>query len=346
MARVNLLTIHWGCSFGGTLQTFATVKTLQDLGHDVKVINLVHPKTKFFHRIKKRHSLPALLYDFNMNLRFFHFQRHHIGHFTRKMYNIHGPYIPPCDFTIVGSDQVWNEDITTPLELTYFLDFVKKGEKIAYASSFGKFHWEGSSSYTKTVKELLGKFKSISVREESAVQICKSVFGVDAIHILDPTLVWGNYDKLLKVQTGSHYIYSFLFKNDEETKTVCNTISRELELSIFKPTKVQSFTDASPRGWLNRMRNADFIITDSFHGLAFSIIFHKNFIVLCADKKKFARLLSLLKLVHLEDRFVSSLKDLLSRINLLKENINYSEVDKILLKERQKALSFLTESLH
>ena len=81
MARINLLTIHWGCSYGGTMQTYATVKTLQGLGHKVKVINLVHPKTKFKNNYRTKTSLNNLIREFQ----FYLFRRFSIGHFTKKI---------------------------------------------------------------------------------------------------------------------------------------------------------------------------------------------------------------------------------------------------------------------
>lgn len=328
------------------MQTYATVKILQRLGHDVKVINLVHPKTRFSNKRQKRPSLSALLYDSNMDLRFTLFRKIHIGHFTKRMFEIKEHLIPESDYTIVGSDQVWNGDITKPLDLAYFLNFVKKGEKVAFSSSFGKFKWESTDEYTQKVKHLLKDFKAIAVREESGVEICKNTFDIEAKHVLDPTLVLGDYDKLVKGGKPSHKIFAFLFKKNKESKAITEYISETLGLQVFKPNKIQSFTNASPIGWLKNMKNAEFIITDSFHGLAFSIIFHKKFVVLCADEKKFARLHSLLKLVNLEERFVRSFDDIVVRQNMLKQEINYNKVDTVLERERQKALAFLKEVLH
>ena len=93
------------------------------------------------------------------------------------------------------------------------------------------------------------------------------------------------------------------------------------------------------------MKNSSYIITDSFHGLAFSILFHKQFLVVCADKKKFTRLQSLLHLFNLEDRYILSIEDLKSRKDIITSQINYNTVDVILNKERAKSISFLRNNL-
>lgn len=342
MARINLLTIHWGNSYGGTMQTYATVKILQELGHEVKVINLKHPQTNPKNLYKKGFSPYRICKD----IKFFLFKIFYIGHFTNTAYSIEECNIPESDFTIVGSDQVWNRDITNPIHEAYFLDFAKGCTKIAFSSSFGKYVWDGDENYTEFVRKELIDFKAIAVREESGVKICKEVFGVDATHVLDPTLVFLNYQGLVKKWSKPiHSIFPFLLKVTKDTQSICELVSKELSLPLFRKNRISGFLGMGPIEWLNRMKNSDFIITDSFHGLAFSLIFKKQFIVLCADEKKFARLKSLLVLTHLEDRYVKTIDDLQNRLAILKMPIAYNQVDMILEEERNKAVSFLKNNL-
>lgn len=323
------------------MQTYATVKTLQRLGHHVCVINLVHPK----HNNSKRTLSPSVFLSRIRQLQFGLFRLFYIGHLTKRMYSINKKYIPECDYTIVGSDQVWNSDITSPISMPYFLDFAKKGTKLSYASSFGKSVWENDADYTEKVKELLSEFKAISVRESSGIAICHDVFKVEATQLLDPTLICGNYSELVKEGKIKKQVYPFLLVNNESTKKISNLVSQELRIPLYEENKYRFYFKRSPKAWLNRMRNSAFIITDSFHGLAFSLLFHKPFIVVCADAKKFTRLQSLLQLVKLENRFVKSFDDLATRKDLLSDNINYVLVDRILEDERNKALSFLERNL-
>ena len=341
MAKINLLTIHWGNSYGGTMQTYATIKLLKELGHDVTLINLIHPRLK--NKLFKKHNtrFSWIIEDIQFSM----FRLLHFGHMTKRMYSIKDSVIPDCDVTIVGSDQVWNSDITGPLQLSYFLDFVNRGDKLSFASSFGKFEWESDDETTKTVKNYLLKFKAISVREESGVSICKDVFDTDAVLVLDPTLVYGKYDDIIKDNKPRHTILTFLLKPNKNTKAICKMVSNEIKLPLYSPHRIIRSILLGPNSWLKRMKNSDFIITDSFHGLAFSLIFHKNFIVLCADDKKFARLHSLLSLVHLEDRYVQSIDDLSKRLSLVHNDINYEEVDKILSEKRRESIEFLNSNI-
>lgn len=342
MAKINLLTIHWGASYGGTMQTYATVKLLESYGHDVKVINLVHPKVRFKSRYSKRSSIWNIVKD----VQFSFFQRTKIGHFTKKMYSIKKELIPSADYTIVGSDQVWNSDITKPFQLSYYLDFATDTSKISFCSSFGKTIWEESEDYSEIVKNELSTFKAISVREKTGVDICRSVFGIDAVQLLDPTLLWGEFEVLVKDKKNIDEIFPFLLSKDEQQKKICEIIAQELNVPLFKMTRFQSLYCRSPQEWLRRMKNSKYIITDSFHGLAFSIVFNKQFVVLpTRNPKQFTRLQSLLELLHLEDRYISSVDDLSTRIDLLHKRIDYAKVDKVLNSEREKARIFIQSNI-
>lgn len=341
MAKVNLLTIHWGNSYGGAMQTYATVKILQDLGHDVRVINLVHPNTKLKYKYTSKSSLMNVLKDVQFTL----FKKRHIGHFSKKMYCLDDRKIPLSDYTIVGSDQVWNSDITGPLKLSYFLDFANQSVRLSLSSSFGKDIWEEKGDYTDIVKKELSKFKAVSVRENSGVRICQDVFGISAVQLPDPTLVCRNYEELIKDNRPINEIYPFLLKRTTATDSICDFVSQELQIPVYQQNRFRIFFCRSPKEWLRRMKNSKIIITDSFHGLAFSLIFHKQFFVLCADERKFTRLQSLLELVHLEERYVKSLEDLMSRKELIMKSVDYSVVNQILEIERSRYVGFVTSAM-
>lgn len=339
MAKINLLTIHWGCSYGGTMQTYATIKTLRQLGHKVVLINLIHPKTNNLFRNIRSISLFIRIVQFSL-FRYFYF-----GKTTNKMFSIEEKYLPKADYTIVGSDQVWNSDITTSLKASYFLDFVSEGQKLSYASSFGKSDWIEDENYTNYIKKQLDEFKAVSVREESGLQICKNVFGIPAIQVIDPTLMHRNYDELIKSNKPIHEIFPFLLAKTNNSKYICELVSHKLGIPLYSRNRIRNYFGRSPKEWLRRMKNSSYIITDSFHGLAFSIIFHKQFLVVCADVRKFTRLQSLLSLLHLEERFIKSPEDLANRIDIIQKVVDYNIIDSILDSERKKSLSFLNNNL-
>lgn len=323
------------------MQTYATTKLLQSLGHRVSIINLNHPKTRFANLYHKGFSKNRVLKDIKFAL----FKRYKIGHFTKKMFSVKEDLIPKSDYTIVGSDQVWNRDITNPIDKAYYLGFVKGGKRIAFASSFGKFEWSGNEEEREYIKECFGQFEAISVREQSGVEICSTAFDVRATQVLDPTLCYPHYDKLIGRKKPYHEVFPFLLKNTSETNAICDMVSKRMVLPVYHASRVQNFLGMGPKEWLSRMKHSDYIITDSFHGLAFSLIFNKQFIVLCADDKKFARLRSLLKLVKLDDRYVESKEDLIARIDMINTPIDYSRVNSLLEREREYSISFLTNNI-
>ncbi len=311
------------------------------MGHDVTLINLVHPKLKN-HKIKL--SLKGFLNEV-CTLQFACFRFLHFGKQTKKMYSISPRYIPKADYTIVGSDQVWNSDITTIIKLSYFLDFAKNTKRLSYSSSFGKYNWEEDKEYTEDVRHELAGFNAISVREDSGVGICKDIFGVSATQLLDPTLMHTEYNELVKATNPINEIFPFVFNPGEETRKICSFVSEQLSIPIHTPNRFTYYFGRSPKSWLRRMKNSAFIITNSFHGVVFSIVFHKPFIVLCADKGKFARISSLLNLLNLEDRFVESYEDLTVRSYIIKQSIDYNSVDIILGKERNRSKDYLVNNI-
>lgn len=323
------------------MQTYATLKTLRSMGYDVTLINLVHPKLKN-HKI--RLSLKGFLNEVR-TLQFACFRFLYFGKHTKKMYSINPKFIPKADYTVVGSDQVWNSDITSPINLEYFLGFDNSASKIAYASSFGKSIWEDDPSNTTYARKALSSFKAISVREHSGVTICRDCFGVESQQLLDPTLVRTDYDELIRSNKRINEIFPFLLVNTEETRMICQEVANTVDLPIYKDNRYRWYFGRSPKRWLKRMKNSSYIITDSFHGLAFSILFHKQFLVVCADNKKFTRLYSLLQLLNLESRYIKSYEDLLCRKDIINSVVDYNQVDSILNAERMKSEAFLKNNI-
>lgn len=335
MAKINLLTIQFNKSYGAVMQTYATCKLLENAGHEVTVINLQNKGKKSF--VSRLKHVTKLVNDYQ----FWSFRHTYFSKLTSKGYCINDIKIPDADYTIVGSDQVWNRDITGKFGLSFFLDFVPDYQKrISFSSSFGKGEWEEDSVYTNKVKDELVKFHKVSVREDSGVIILKDKFGIDAYQIQDPTLCLGDFDKFVKTDKSVNQVFPFLFGN-ASNKDV-ELIANELRLPLFKHSWYSFHFKNGPINWLNNIKRSKFIVTNSFHGLALSIIFHKNFFVFCADKKKFTRIQSLLTLLGLEERFVKSFEDFKMRKDELTADIDYTHVDEILSKERKKCKEFIS----
>lgn len=348
MARINLLTLHYADNNGSALQAYATCKILRDLGHEVTVINLQNKNT-ILGRYKQVSNWTSIPRYYN----FWRFQHKYMSPMTRRMFTIDTDEIPTCDYTIVGSDQTWNADFEMVKKGSYFLDFVNdQSIKISLASSFGKAEWEAPQEFTSKVKDWLSDFKAISVREKSGVDICQHYFQKTAVHVLDPTLALGDFSELLDMKPCNvDEIHCWLFKRGYSLDVI-DYIAEKEHLPVCQINKGGRksyrhfpYWKNSPIKWMKMIRDAKIWLSDSFHGVAFGIIFKKQFIALCNDEKKLERIQSLLKLLGLENKLVYSLNDLKSRYDEVLAPIDYDRVDVVLKKEQKKFIDFIKENI-
>lgn len=352
MAKINLLTLHYADNNGSFFQTYATCKILQELGHVVTVIDL---RERYEHRygINRRNFLRLLSYP--RRVRFEMMRRKFFPAISNRMYSIDVKLLPKSDYYVVGSDQVWNYDITGRYILNYFFDFVPDDVKrFSLASSFGKKTWKVPSEVTIVAKELIRKMSGVSVREESGAEICRNIFNVDAKWIVDPTLALMNYDEILgpKQRQGSRQIgvSAFLFKRGY-AMGIFEEMSHKIEgkhvllSSIFSKSfyKGGKYFMQSPKEWLSCIIKSQFFITDSFHGVAFAIISNTPFIATVADSEKIERIESLLNIFSLSSRLVKSKEDFQDRCEELLEPVNWYNVNKIRLEKAQEFRGFVQE---
>lgn len=257
------------------------------------------------------------------------------------------------DVIIVGSDQVWRAKYLKPS--IYFLDFAVESTiiRIAYAASFGCEHIdEYTSEEIDRCRQLAQKFDAISVREDSGLAICQEQFNYKAEHTLDPTLLLEkeDYTQLIKhLPTRQPSLLTYTLDHDSSKKTISEAISAQLKLPIrmtglgATPEGEDSRSMPSVESWLNEFRNAAFVVTDSFHGMVFSIIFNKPFIVIKNKSRGAARFESLLRIVGLENRLIDNIKDLDS-IDLM--DINFEKVNARKKEWKDKSIQFLVSALN
>jgi len=247
------------------------------------------------------------------------------------------------DNFVVGSDQVWRYEYLNNLYKVLFLSFVEKNKnKIACAASFGTDHWDGPWELLGKIRKYIKSFNKITVREKSGVKICKNTFNAEAKAIFDPVFYLKNSDwnKLLDRSTLNLSTSSMIYILDKSEK-ITNQINSILE----KVNPIQHWLNigsTSIYDFLKGIQSSQRVITDSFHGLCFSIIFHKDFICLCNKDRGEERFISLLSDLGLMDRLFYDL----SKVNIEKlPPIDYSIVDKIIELKRQEGLQFLQSNL-
>lgn len=218
------------------------------------------------------------------------------------------------DAFVVGSDQVWRLEYVKDNYPTYFLDFVPQGKtKIAYAASLGKDYWEGGEESVALVSKLLKDFDLVTVREDKGVSVCKETFGFpDAHHVLDPTFLpeVSFYKKLIDSIGFDKEIglFNYVLDPSPNSSKLVEKISKQKHFKINKiylnDNRSSKTTTTLIENWLAHFYHADFVVTDSFHGMVFSIIFNKSFLVFGNKERGLTRFTSLLKHLDLENRLI------------------------------------------
>lgn len=254
-----------------------------------------------------------------------------------------------ADYYITGSDQVWGGTLK-PNYLTFVKDDMKK---IAYAASFGKDNIPDEQ--LKTVGPWVKSFRAISVREMTGVDICKHI-GVDAIHLLDPTLLLQSEEyptiERREIKLGKYYFSYFLNAKSAEairlTKILEFTRQQHAQYKVAAIQGTEAFipmrnlVTPSPEFWLTYYRESEGVITNTFHGTVFAIIYHRPFAVILQrgeSGKQNGRILSLLDMFHLTDRIWDDTSDLSTIMN---QPINWDLIESERLKWVEKTDSFFS----
>ena len=346
--KISLLTFSKESNFGANLQCYALCKTLQSIGHDVYIIDIqLHKKAASWH--------DALL-QLPMKWYFSQFRRKYLNLFTRKFKTVADlqGVEHKSDLYIVGSDQVWNPDITRHLDpLVYFFSFLPDGvRRISYAASFGTERWQ-SLVLTEEVKTLLHKFNAVSVREQTGVAICQDTFGIDARLVVDPTLLLTSYDGICgkynpKRETNELVYFTFI-RNHAEQRIIAEFAKannmQAMALRSNRPIsgfKRRIYLTVSE--WLNSIRYAKLVVTNSFHCMVFCIIFHKKFIAIPAKTGRTTRQEGLLEQLGLSDHFCKETSDLYRTMeHVINKDLDYAVIDQKIKVMREESLDFLRE---
>ncbi|MBR5506646.1 MAG: polysaccharide pyruvyl transferase family protein [Clostridia bacterium] len=360
--KIDIITLHRVFNYGSVLQTYATQKVFSDMGYDVKVIDYIPrnwqiSKRMFLKSSVKRNFLKDVIYRIFRGVSII-IKSRNFGGFLKRNLNLTKKYMsfeklqknpPLADVYCTGSDQVWNTDYCG-VDKAFFLRFAPKGAKrIAFAASFGM--TELPDDQRSVISEYLTDYDSISLRENSAVDLVNSL-GIDAIEIIDPTLqISGDEWRKLaskRLVKEKYLILMLLYSEDNNATEIARKIADEKGLKLIKiswdlkkpPLVDKLFTHRPPDEFLSLFYHADYVVTNSFHGLAFSINFGKQFTI-CKRNEYNSRIESLLSLTGLEDRMVDSTLDGVD----YNAKIDYESVNEVLERERQKAKNFIVESL-
>lgn len=346
--NIGILTFHRALSYGAVLQTWALTQELKSLGYQVQIINYCEPfifkRPTGIWSFKKMYNLNR----FRKELVFRNFRKKRFLNVSKKINNVQELKSSELsyDVLVVGSDQVWNSRLTGNSLYVYFLSTFST-RKISYAASFGTDDWKGSVETTEEVKALLSDFDALSVRENSGRRLLQEVFHQQSSVVLDPTLVWSDYSDMINSVPHSNYIFCFKVNYDSLFMEKAMEIGAYLQKQVVFIGESKSITGSisvknpSVEDWLSLMYHADFVFTDSFHGLAFSLNFKKDFLMYNSNKHRFTRISSLLLELSLENRIFSSevpTQELVS-------SVNYNLVNGKLRELRERSKSFLHKNI-
>lgn len=346
-ADVGILGYWYATNYGSVITYYALYKIIENLGYTAMLID--RPD-------KEKDAEPLTVFS---------------REFLNKYCNIS---ISPkwkdleqindlCDSFIVGSDQVWTRDAIRLMGYYFFLSFITDDKKkIAYSCSFGQDKFEALPNTIRRVKYYLKKFDAISVRENSGVKILRETLGVDGQQVLDPIFLLpsSEYEKIAtKAQQfeQGNYILSYILDPNEAKKQALLFVSKKVKLKLvnlldgryntYEKNKAimnleNTKCNVMMEDWVNYFMNADFVVTDSHHGLAMAIIFNKPFICINNPARGGTRFTSLLSMLNLEERLITPDQIMADH---LYEPIEYNRVNEILDEKREQALNWLKSAL-
>ncbi|KJZ04353.1 polysaccharide pyruvyl transferase family protein [Pseudoalteromonas sp. CO348] len=349
--KIGIITVQKTVNYGGMLQAFSSYKVMSRYGE----CELIDYENK---HVKKNLSLIRLDFSPRGVLRSFKDilrvipKKRAIDRFKRFFNQIEystpvtsetlGSLSGRYDYLLSGSDQIWNPTCMTSdgtLDKAYLLNFDNKAVKISYASSMGSY--QPDNSYLNEMLNELNKFKSISVREADMVEKLKSL-RLTMEHVVDPTLLltaeeWLEYTGntgLYNTKKKKRIVTYFLKKTALTTKTVkavkelTNDIVRAISLDVHPGKYVdEHLNDIGPREFIREFYESDFIVTDSFHGVVFALIFRKPFLAV-SHGYNINRIESLLLSIGSESRIITDERDL-ADVEILHDDTNYDELERL-----------------
>lgn len=365
MKKIGIMTWFTYNNYGTLLQVYALSEIIKAHNYNVEIINYkpkIHKKNLFdmnlnyiFNQIKeKQYSKKNYDREKNIKNRFNNFRKKYlnISDEAKNYYQLQ-TISNNMHKIVCGSDQIWSPTFFDP---HYYLDFVKdNSKKIAYAPSFGVNKID-NEELKKDIKELLNRFENISVREEQGRIIVNELVDKPTKVVLDPTLLldkkeWIHNLNIEQKVNNNKYLFCYFLSNKKEYVKMAKEMSKKLGLYIkvlSSTTIINSFeknsiiSDCGPKEFVEYINNASYVLTDSYHGILFSLNFNKPFIALkrFKDSKESqnSRVYNILKKVDLENK-------LCSLNNIDYSVIDYIEVNKKIQTLRKESILYLTTQL-
>lgn len=365
MKKIENITIHRNCNYGSVLQTYATQVTFEELGFECETIDFIREldtKRGALNRLKKKSkklaSNPILLAGakavmlisyLKKEKTFNAFLSNHVN-LSQKAYHSNQELkdnTPNADAYCTGSDQIWNSFWNEGVEPAYYLDFVPEGAFcFSYASSIGQ---KIADSEKNTISAQLKKYSYLSVRESQSVKSLNDLGYENVVQVLDPTLyrTRDGWDELASDRFKSRkYVVTYNLHHDKRLDSFAHNLANEkgLELlnisynwhDIVRPGKLVWCPTVEE--YLGLIRDAEYVVADSFHATAFSIQFHKKFMSFYPEKASI-RIRDILKKLDIPNRGTEGN----ATIQEIENDIDYESVDERLEIYRRQDKKYLEQ---
>lgn len=355
--NIKTITCHDVYNYGASLQAYALIHFLEKNHHQVTIIDYLptYKHGKYDYHLERTGIFGKLAIAFPpfkpllAQLRYrslWKFRKRKIAFddFKKKYLRItEHRYTTLCDFNqypvnadlfIAGSDQIWNPNYGNGKDPVYYCGFANKNIRcISYAASFGVNFLEQEVRFI--IKDLLKNFKALSIREKSGVELAKKM-GFDSTNVCDPVFLLSadEWESICRKRINDKYLLIYDFKNDNpQLKQTALLLAKERKLKIISindditiPYADVNINNAGPIEFIEYIRDAEFIISSSFHATAFSVIFRKDFFSFpLLGHKNQSRMVDFLKMLNLTDRFILNTID-----DTIKTHIDYNKNDEIL----------------
>lgn len=329
MKKIGLLTFHFPINYGAVIQAYALDRYLKGIGHQVEVINYMperHLKSYNYYRkvtslkriIHNVVNTPFLPHYLKKRDRFRRFQQKHFS--LTERFKVYEEVLFDYDVVLTGSDQVFN--INREERKVYFQPFTKRPnqKKIAYAPSFGISEFD--DEFTAKIVDWVNDFDALSCRERSGAEYLSRITGKDVPDVLDPVFLlskkeWTSISSERLVD--EKYIFIYDLNGKKPLIDIARKIGKGYKVVMLSNDPIAKIRwsyrgvdrfiqSASVEDFISLMLNADYVVTDSFHGTAMSIIFKKEFFSYIALRAGASRIESLLGNISLEQRIIEDLE--------------------------------------
>ena len=362
MLKVKMLTFHNAENYGATLQAYALKETLKELGTNPSFVNYENKAILEDYKLIRANSLKSFfssLWFLSRNLKrkrsFKSFSDRYLDTNTKKYTEISkiAQDIEDKDVFVAGSDQIWNPELTNGLSDIYTLNFKtdKNVKRVIYGASLG--NEELLQKHSLDFKTKTEKLDYISVREQGIIKPLENTCGKKVEQVIDPTLLLdkSDWDTLISSNSivdlkGKKYILVYtLFESDEVTK-IANYMSKITGLKVIHFRKYNAYNNEymnlytkGPIEFVNAFKNAEYVITNSFHGTVFSIIYEKCFYSVL-PKERAGRIKDLLNTLNLTSRIVNNTED----INF-EERLDYTFAKKRIEEMKNQSIEYLKKGV-